>query len=74
MTSDQYLCFFIPFWFFIKRLNINGFSVRVFGFIFLVCKVEGAVIDARDHNAKICSIKNIGVVMPNLLMSSLSQL
>jgi hypothetical protein len=32
---------------------MNGFSVRVFGFIFLVCKVEGAVIDARDHNTKI---------------------
>ena len=42
------------------------------GFIFLVCKVEGAVIDARDHNTKICSIKNIRVVMPNFKMSSLS--
>jgi hypothetical protein len=26
---------------------MNGFSVRVYGFIFLVCKVEGAVIDAQ---------------------------
>jgi hypothetical protein len=51
---------------------MNGFSVRVFGFIFLVCKVEGAVIDARDHNTKICSIKNIRVVIPNFKMSSLS--
>jgi hypothetical protein len=41
---------------------MNGFSLRVFGFIFLVCIVEGVVIDARDHNTKICSIKNIRVV------------
>jgi hypothetical protein len=61
------------FWFFKKRLNMNGFSVRVFGFIFLVCKVEGAQIGMGIIRWNKDSIDNIGMTEVTIFFSQIDE-
>jgi hypothetical protein len=48
---------------------MNGFSLRVFGFIFLVCIVEGVV----EEQIGMDSIDNIGMTEVTILFSQIDE-